>query len=325
MSILGFIANFWWALAFFVLAIGCFVWFLIALFGSFDRNNRDAGRLAQAIIAVVATLFFVMMWYFSATHAVVPMYTSAVVVDKTTSKIVGNVREPGLLEVPLLGSAVYYYPAATNAERCEDFTPSVKGGYEVSLKLCFYLNADKVDWPNQISRYNRPDWDNLWAAWANQLAPLVAKGIKDSPPQDLTNKRDTVSDSIKSNVAGFFETEKVPLNSLSLRNWKFTNPDMQKEFDKTLIAQTQSATEQAGLDAAVIARQRELYVADTDVQKANKMAEGQRTAMKTLGISSEDGVIHWLTIQWLLGNKNAQSIIIDTTSGGVKPAVPATK
>lgn len=69
--------------------------------------------------------------------------------------------------------------------------------------------------------------------------------------------------------------------------------------ERAMVYDTTSGSIVGGMRDSGIKRDRELFEADTRVQVANRVATGQKDAMQTLGIKSEEGVLQWFMIQWL--------------------------
>ncbi len=326
MSVLGWLANGWAATLFIILGLVSFVLTLWMAITYFDQYANKRKRVILAVVFLLSTFLFGLGSHFSLTHRVIPFNQQGIVLDKTTGSIVGSMRESGLTTRPILSSEVKKFPAGTQQEVCWDFLPSVKGGYEVKLTTCFYLDLSRVDWVEHVTEYNTFNFETIKAAWGNQLAPKVAEAVKEYTPANLTAERGAVVKSINTETGSWFEAEQVPLVRVSLAFWDFTNPEVAKAFDDTVVAQTLSAKEQAEFDAAAIERQTKNYKADTDIQVLEKLTRGQLDAMRSLGIESEDAVIRFLTLQWLLSlERPPENLIISTTGYGnmdVQPCVP---
>lgn len=306
MSILGFLTGWFVASLGLVLGVVCLIWAVNRLYRS---------DTLFAAVAGVGMVMFGLLFLHAATNVVVGPNDRAVVVESTTGQVIGDVRTPGLTGVPLFGPQVITFPGAQNLEVCNDFTPSVKGGYGVKLTTCFYFNAGSVDWVTQFKRYNRYSFDALKAAWFNQLSPLVAEVVKNVTPQQLTAERGSVAELMLSTMQPWFKKEGILVNSMSLPNWDFSNADVARVFDQTIVAQTAQAQEQAKFDAAQITRKTELYVVETQ----QLVAAEQWKALNALGITTEAGRLEWVKLQWLVGAKPLM-LIVDTTAG--VPAVP---
>jgi hypothetical protein len=208
---------------------------------------------------------------------------------------------------------------------CQNFTPSVKGGYEVKLTTCFYIDASNIDWAIQFKKYNNPDVNKIVEVWGNQIAPSIAGVVKDYTPQQLTYEREAISKGIFKSVQSWFESEGIVLRSAQFVNWDFTNKDVGAAFDQTILANTKQAQEQALFEAAKVRRDRELFEADTRVQVANRVATGQKDAMQVLGIKSEESVLQWFMIQWLQGLPTPPANLILSLGGGSLPVAVPTK
>ena len=293
MDFLGFLANGWCGWIAFLLFIIFAILTLVNIF-----NDNGLGKIVSIILGIVAILMFVEFIHGN-THRVIPLNYKAVVVDSTTGNIVGNTRNSGMIDFPFFGSSVYQFPSVTSQPICRDFTPSVKGGYEVKINVCFYADTSKMDWVGQIKKYNQYDYETLVNTWVPQIAPKVAESIKDNIPSDLTEKRAEVSTAIMKSTKEWFASENMQLNNVALTNWNFTNPEVSKAYDQTIIARTLEMKAQAELDAA-----------KTRLEALETMSKGQATSMKELGIYGENAVVQWLYLQWLQGLDTTPIVVV---------------
>lgn len=318
MSIAGFFASGVWSVVFgllFLVMAVFLVYFLAIVEGGWEK-------IIGTVFFFLGIVFCIWGFFFSMTHRVVPVNERGIVYDATTGSIVGEPRGSGLTSIPFFGSRIVTFPASINYQACQDFTPSVKGGYEVKLTTCFYIDASQVDWVLQFKRYNQFEVAKILEIWRNQVAPNVAGAMKEYTPQQLTYERDTISQVILKSVKPWFDKEGIPVNSVSLVNWDFTNKDVSAAFDQTILANTKQAQEQALFDASKVKRDRELFEADTRVQVANRVATGQKDAMQVLGIKSEEGVLQWFMLQWLQGLPTPPGNLILSLGEKLPVAVP---
>jgi hypothetical protein len=138
-------------------------------------------------------------------------------------------------------------------------------------------------------------------------------------------ERDAVSSAVYDNVNPWFSNEGITLNRVSLKDWDFTNKDVGKAFDETIVAQTLQAQAQAKYDAAIVERKQQLYIAETQGLVMKQLAQDQYEAMRKLGVISEDSVIRWLTIQWLKNLDKTPNNVIVNTGGNAVPVTVGTQ
>lgn len=318
---MGFFANTFWTVAFPCLAgvLGVIGLLLVA------SEDRARGKAISGLFCWVLTVVCIFGFVFSATHGVIGVNKRAVVVSWATGSIVNETRSPGLTSLPFATGRILIFNGGTSEQVCYDFTPSVLGGYEVRMKTCFLLNLRAVDWVAQYSKYATGYGDTV-AIWGNQLAQYVAVAVKEYRPQDLTAKRDEVTDKIKTSTAPWLENEGIPVAGVALANWDFSNAQVAKAYDDTVIAQTRVMVAQADYNAAVTQRDVDTFRADT----ANMVLASRTTALldavKRLGITSDQAKVDYLTLQWLAGvsPSDLRSIILNMGTEQVQPAVPVT-
>lgn len=288
-------------------------------FGIASFEAKDGGRKAILPSSVVGILGVALL-LFAITNFVVPLNQQGVVIDQTTGRIFGTFNS-GMGYKPLLGSYVSYFPVGTNIEECQEYTPSISGGYEVKLKVCYYIDTTKIDWGKMIMKYNKFDYVELKKTWVSQLMQYVAISVKDLSPQQLTFERDKVVASIKAGTSPWFENENMKLSMVVLANWDFVNKAVADAFDQTIQYQTLKNKAEAELQAAEVERKKKLYVQETENQVLKTKVDGQVNAMKTLcTLASEDGM-DCLTYLYL-SEKGASPTLIINSGGSTVPVLP---
>jgi hypothetical protein len=314
MSFLGLIANPWAVWIFFILAI---VGVCVTIALAFSDDMKFI-----AIATGIVTVLLVIGWVYSVGHRLVPINSSALIVDKTTSTVVGDLRPAGITTKPFWSGAMVTFPANPLYEWCPDFTPSTVGTYEVKVTVCFYIDASKVDWKGQyLSR--RGGTDVIFPAIQNTMAQKVASVIKNYKPLELTTKRDQVSDDLFNMALNSLKDEGIPLVRVSLKNWDFTNPNVRAAFDEAVISQTLVDKAQADLAAAEVEREAQQYRANTANLISSDLAAGYSKACQTLGISQEDLMLNCVSTLWLAGLKNPPANLVVGVGSSPSVAIPA--
>lgn len=191
---------------------------------------------------------------------------------------------------------------------------------------CFYINLSQVDWLDQYSRY-ATGYDGLLNVWKNQLAQYIAFAVKEYKPQQLTEERNKVAEGIEAQVRPWFQSEEIPLSRVYLANWDFTNEEVGKAYDQTVIAQTKQIVAEAEYDAAETRRKTAEYEAETANLVVTSRTEVLREALDELEIDSEEWIIQYLTIQWLreVDPTSLRSIVLNVGGQQVQPTVPVTE
>lgn len=257
-------------------------------------------------------------WIYSATHRVIPHNNVALTV--TASEVSTKLQGPGLAKKPLLAS-FRYFPSASQAELCQKYTPSVKGGYGVNIDLCFYFDASGVDWSSMVSRYGTTDTGTIYKRWQNQLSPFIAGSTKEFTPAELTDERAKVSSIIRESITPWFVDESVTLSRVALTNWDFSNPDVGAAFDKAIVYQNLVTEENARKAAAEVSRGRQLY----EVETANLVAKEQSKVLVNLSLEDDMAKVQFLFMQQLFTNPEAlKAVVLNVGGSGTGVSLPST-
>jgi len=284
------------------------------IIGAIGSDSKEG--LIGAGVLVVVEIFLVWAFIFSGTHRVVPVNSIAILENTMAGKI-ENTLQSGLVETPFIGYELHMFPAVQNLQICNEFTPSVKGGYGVKTNICFYINSSAVDWKAQVKSYNSWDTNALVGAWYNQVAGIVGDTIKEYSPADLTGNKLAISELLYGKVNPKFNQLGVQLNSVQFMNWDFQSAEMSAEYDKTITAQTQSIQAEAELARAEVERKTRMYKQDTEILAMTQWVEAQKKQMELLELESEEAKLDWLKLQWLRENPNSTVIVTMGNSSNV--------
>lgn len=323
---LGVFVNWLFTLIFAVVAVvaGIMVlYYIVTRNEEDDRGRRDPkGKTQTSLVFLAISAFFLACFLLVATHSVVQVNQRAVVLDTgTNARVVGGVRGPGLTSIPLFTGNVLIFHGGRDEPVTFKFTPSVKGGYEVAITTTFFCDLGQVNWAEQYTKFNG-NYGVILEAWGSKLASRVAFAVKDFQPRDLTALRSEAEKLIYNSVSDWFQSEGIPLKSVAMPNWDFTNPKVAESYDSTIIAQTLSITAQAQYDAAEIQRKTETYQAETANQVLASRTAAIRSAMADLGIKSEGQVNKYLALQWLSTADPSQLRGVYLSLGGEQEPVP---
>ncbi len=274
-----------------------------------DRENGAAGILS------VLMLFFVVPAVWFQTHRIVS--TQHVGVSKSTmSQKLDGLHSPGIMSKPFLGS-VYEYPAASKFEKCERYTPAIKGSYGITIDLCFYYDASTINWITEINRTGSLEAAAIMSVWRNSVVGDVARSVKEYTPEALSDNRAQVELDIFKNVNPWFTERGISLTGVSFKNWNFTSEEVSKSFDTSIVSQRKITEQTALFEAAKISREREKYEAET----AKMVAEWQKDALDELGLSGQSA-IDYLWIKMLSEQDKAPDVLILGASN-VPVSIPA--
>lgn len=298
-------------------SVGAVILFIIGvalIVGGFAAAADDKDARIIGAIGVLIGIALIVSGQWLQTHRIVNTQHVGVTRNSFSQELAGPYQS-GLVKKPFFGS-VYEYPSSSNYQRCEKFTPAIKGSYGVTLNLCFYYDTGNVNWLKEVNAVGSLDANTIMGTWRNSVVGEVAKSVKDYTPEALSNDRATVAASIFENVSPWFVARGVPLNSISFENWDFTSEEVAKTFDASIVSQRKITEQSALLEAAKISREREKFEAET----AKIVAEQQKQALNELGLSG-DAVVQYLWIKLLSEQGKAPDVLI-LGSGNVPVAIP---
>lgn len=293
-----------------------------------DRTEQKAEKKKLEIpgwtlVFVGVSLMALFVGWYTGTHRLVPVNTTAVVVNRWNSQPEDETRNPGFTSVPLWAK-VMEYPGQTNYEMCDDYTPSVKGGYEIATRICFYFDASRVDWHKQFVTYNKAGYSDLRVVWVNQLKQGISVAMAGYVPSELTEKRDEVVASITSSTADFFAKEGVQINKVTLFNWDFTSDQARSQYEQTMAVQNDILVQETQLQVSQKRRDVELYDIETTNLVLEQRAQGVTEYLTSLGITDQSVISQVLTILYLEGlDVPPGTLILNTGDSAPDVAVPA--
>lgn len=282
-------------------AVVLFVGFVVVLVWALIQFS-DNEMIEAIILAGIAIVCFGGGWFFQTYRIVTTQYVG--VSKATFSQKLDGLYPAGLVSKPFFG-AVYEYPASTSYERCEQYTPAIKGSYGITLDLCFYYDTSHVDWLKEIHRTGSLDANYIMGVWRNSVVGDVAKSVKDYTPEALSDNRSEVEQSIFENISPWFNERGVSLVRVSFKNWDFTSEEVAKSFDASIVSQRKITEQTALFEAAKISRERELYEAET----AKFVAERQKESLNLLDLEG-DAAVQYLWIKALAENNKMPDVLI---------------
>lgn len=274
--------------------------------------SRDGDRLVAGGLTVLAVLAFAGGFWFQ-THRIVPVNNVGVARASFSQELSGPFPA-GVVSKPFFGN-VSNFPASTDMERCENFTPAIKGAYGITMDICFYYNTGAVNWLTEIESTGSLNAGSIMAVWRNSLVGDVARTVKDYTPEALSEDRSAVELAIFESVNPWFVERGVELTRLSLKNWDFTDPTVAAAFNEGIVSQRRIAEEAALMSAAELRRNRETYEAET----SRMVAETQKQSLDQLGLEGE-AAVQYLWIKALLELNKAPDVLI--LNGGGNVSIP---
>ena len=292
----------------FLLAVMVFVVYL------FIQNDIESKNAWIGFAVTIVLLFAGGFWF--QTHRIVPTQYVGVSKNSITQELDG-LYSSGIMKKPLL-SSIYYFPASSRFQKCETYTPAIKGGYGVNIDLCFYIDASKVDWISEINKTGSLDANVIMETWRTGVVEEVAQSVKQYMPEQLNENRDLVGFSIYKNVEPWFADRGITLVATEFSNWDFSSEEVGRAFDASIVSQTKVSEQNALLEASKVSRQRQMYEAETGVAVAQKNQE----ALKALGLNTPESIIDYLWLDWLgRAEKVPNTIILQTGEDKVPVSV----
>jgi hypothetical protein len=295
-----------------VLAIIAAIFGVITLIGAIGAFASDCNGLA--VFLAILTAVCLILFGIGMTTRIVPNQYVGVVKGAVSQELRGPF-EAGMISKPFLGS-VHNFPASTQYQRCEKFTPAIKGSYEIAVDLCFYFDLSQVDWREEINRTGSLNANYIMDTWRNSIVRDVAQPFKVYTPEQLASESGAVEAELFDVVNPWFSERGVPLVALTFPNWTFTSQQVQEAFDNSIVAQRKATEQAALLEAAKIARERQLF----EVETQNLVAQEQQKAFEALGLDG-DQVIEYLWIQFFEGSDEIPDVFI-VGAGNPSIAVP---
>lgn len=283
---------------------------LALLLGAVAAVAREENVLAGFLVGIMAVVFIGGIWF--QTHRVVSVNHIGISRAMFSQKLRGPLQA-GIVEKPFFGK-VFEMPASTNYERCETYTPALKGSYGITLQACFYYNVGQVDWLKEIDRTGQLGAGNIMDVWRNSVVGDVARSVKMYTPEALSEDRSVAEQAIFENVTPWFIERGVPLVSVSFKNWDFTSEAVAAEFDQSIVSQRKIAEQAALFEAAKISREREEYEAET----ARLVSEKQKAALNLLGLEGA-AAVDWLWVKYLTEKDEVPDVLILGRGGGEAP------
>lgn len=293
-----------------------FVVALVALYTAASLLERSRVTSAVCVALFVLGLFGA---YWFGTTIIVPQNTVVLVVDTVSGRVDGDLRKPGLASAPLLGRSTFEYPTYANWQWCPTFTTSVRGGAGVTAKICYTIDAGKIDWLAQFHMYNG-DAQVVYRGWINEMVQDIDEAMATFDPRQLSDNRAGVVEAI-GNATDAWWRERVGVVPLvtALADWDFTNTALGEAYDAALLSQTQIDIAEFERQAAEIARDTAYINADTQVEVAKRLAAGHLEACRNAGMNTPEACIEYLRVSWLYSQDAANLIV--SIGGDTVPAI----
>lgn len=278
--------------------------FVITLYLLFNED-ADATSRVGAIITGLLCVVVGLAWFYGTTHRVVPINERWVIVNTANGTIEGQTRSSGITTKPFLMYSIKRYPGVAQQPFCLDYTPALKEGYEITTHVCGTYDASTINWSQMYTRYNFNSEEAMIKYWSNQSKELVSAALLNADYTTIVTNRSEVSKAIRDSLAPWFSEFGVSVSNLQLTNWDFTSPDVRAQVDAASAASMKKTVESQLLEAAKIARERQLY----EVQTANLVLAERGNGLEALFAAlniTDDNAKAWLASQmsWLAYAQN---------------------
>ncbi len=277
-------------------------------------QNRKGGAGTMGLL----TLVFGFLWFYTGSTIAVAPNKAVVVVNQGTGKPEAQLRYPGIQSVPWFFRDTFEYPYQSDWQWCPILTPSVKGGAGVTVNVCFTIDSTQINWAEQYARYNG-GLDVITTAWQTEITQGTANATALFVPRDLTDNRNAVVEEIRRQTADAFEKLHVLPHIISLKTWQFTDKDLEAAYDQAFLSQTKIDQANFELQAAEIQQKTAGIQADTQVEVAQKLANGHLTACIIAKMTTSESCIAYLQLIWLNSQK-ANNLVV-SVGGGNNPSV----
>lgn len=301
--------------------VALFTMFLIAAIGFATYFLFTYGEEKKKSIPFFALIIlFSLALGYSSTHRVVPVNERWVIINTIKAEVEGGVRNSGLTTKPAVAYDILRFPGAKEQPFCIKYTPALKEGYEIFTDICGNYDASSLDWQQVYERYNIRNEEQLLAYWLNQSKESVSQAFKDVDYTKLSTDRPAVSNEIRSNLTPWFDNFGVNVSNLKLTNWDFTSEQVKSQVDKASAASMQKTVENQLLEAAKIARERQLFEVETANLILEQRGSGLQELIESLGITDDSAkALIASQMTWYAFAQNPPdgvNIILSVGSGG---------
>lgn len=301
-------------LLFILLFLGAVVFALFLIF----EGRSDALLIVPAVMLVCSVFGL----SYSLTHRVVPANQRWVVINTLKGEVQGGVRKSGITKMPLIRD-IHKYPGAQEQLFCIQYTPALKEGYEIAVDVCGTYDSSVLDWEQMYKAYNFTEEEQLLAHWANQSKEVVRTVFVDVDYSKLTTEIPEVSNQIREKLNFWFQDWGVSVSNVVLKNWDFTSEQVKLQVDKASSASMQKTIESQLLEAAKLARERQLYQVETSNLILKKRGLGLQDFIESLGIKDDSAKAQIATqMTWYSYAENPPEgiqIVLSVGSGGSVP------
>lgn len=276
---MGFLANPIAVWITFVLGLACIV-------AAVSFLLSDDFKVGSAIFGVFAILLFI-GWFYGATHRVVPPNQRWLIINTASGQIEGVTRTSGITTKPFVLYQINAYPGASQQPFCLDYTPALQEGYEISAHICGVYDASKLDWSVQFTEHNFVNEQQMLSYWTDQTKEIVSGALKDVNYTEIVTNRTSVSAKMRESLLPWFSEIGVSVSNIQLSNWDFTNADIKTYVNQASAASMKSTVEKQLLEAAKIARERQLYEVETANLVMSERGKGLQALFESLGITDD--------------------------------------
>jgi hypothetical protein len=280
---MGFLAN---AAAVWITFVIAVILIIVTLWLLFNRNADITTRVG-AMFTGIFVVVFVFLWWYSATHRVVPPNQRWLIVNTATGTVQGEIRQSGLITKPFWLYKIMNYPGASEQPFCLDFYPGLQEGYEVLAHICGTYDAANLDWAQQYRLHNFTGEKAMIDFWSNQAKDPVRSVFHNITYVQINTDPVTVSTSVGQKFSEWLTTQGVTSKNVTLSNWNLTSKLVQDQVDQASAASFQKTVEQQKLEAAKVSRERQLYEIETANQVLSARGKELETLFMSLGITDD--------------------------------------
>lgn len=291
-----------------VFAVFLFILGLVAIVvGVLTSNKVGIG------IGLISAAFLFLGGHWMQTHRVVGVNTVGIAKNTFTQEFTSQ-QESGLIDKPFFGS-VTTYPASTDFEQCDRFTPPIKGSYEIIIDYCGYFDQSQTDWVAEINSTGKFTAKEIMAVWRTGVVGAVSAVVSDKTPDQMNTERAQIEEDIYLAMHSWYAERGIVLNRGAFKFWDFSSEAVGAAYDESIGVQRKVAEQDALFAASEKVRIRELYEAET----LQLVGAEQLKAAQIMGIS-EDDIVEWLWMQYFRESGTAPDYMV-LGSGNSEPAI----
>ncbi len=237
------------------------------------------GYKTLGVLAFVVFLVFGAATLYSATHTLIPINQTGLILNTNTQTIDGDLRPSGIVGKPLFGTETINFPYIVAYRPCEDEHTAASDSTAIKMTICYLSNATSINWKDLFVRYGKKNDGEIFQSWHQLRTNVVDQVMGKKSVTDLTSKKNEIADAILQGVQRIFKEEGYPLTGVVISFWDYENPEAGKQLD------TQLAAAKADKEKAKVEQEAAMTRVQTANQVMKEQAKGLNETLDMLGVT----------------------------------------